>query len=331
MSAEKTVTYSLRLPEVWKRRLERTADHQALSVNQVVMDIIGRYYKGAGFHDSTSIHLKNGRRLDVRVKPVEQHPPGIPTCWFFLDDPSRNCEVACYQIGASTQLVRQFGISSADEYEVVSELGLALLHFHNERGANITKLEWQQLPTKSDLRILDFYDLKRTDKTYIVSQPDFHQALKQQQWHDRYLKADVRPVLSKTIALTLQQEARRHYDAHIALLIEQDQDGVAQLTKERDEVVDLINNLVPERLTKLGSHDELLNDKEVHIFSERWKAGHPDLPNNRVILEIGTATVDQTIANFVYTYLGFFVDSGQPYICRWIENGNEMERQLIAP
>ena len=89
--------------------------------------------------------------------------------------------------------------------------------------------------------------------------------------------------------------------------------------------------MLTEHLSKLGLQDPLLNDKEVHVFSERWKAEHPKLENNRCILEIGTGSIDNTIANFVYIAAKFFLDSGQPYVCRWIENGKEMHRPLIAP
>jgi len=330
MSADKTITYSLRLTETWKKRLERSAEHQGISVNQLITDIIAQHYKTAGFHDASSIELKNGRALKLRVKPVEQHAPGMPTCWFFLDDPSRDCEVAAYQIGASNQLIRQFGIAPNDEYEVVAELGAALLHHHNEHGANITRLEWQQLPTKPDLRILDTNDVKKLDGTYIISQVDFHQALAQpNKWQDRHLKSIINPILTKTMALTLQHEAQRVYDRHIDSLT--DQQAAVQLTNERDEVLSLIGNLVPEGLAKLGFRDPHLNDKEVHIFSERWKAGHPALENNRFISGIGTENADRAIANFVYGLASFFLDSGQPYICRWIEKNKEMDRQLVAP
>jgi hypothetical protein len=329
MCAEKTTTYSLRLTDQWKGRLERNAENQGVSVNQLILDIIAQHYRTAGFHQGPTINLKNGRTLEIRVEQSKLDLPGMPTCWFYLDDPHRNREIASYQIGASQQLMRQFGVERKDEYTVVAELGKALLHFHNEHGRNIARLEWQQLPTKPEMRILDTNDIKRIDKSYIITQEDFHATLAQpDQWLDRHLRPPVKPILTRTIALSLQHETSAYYNEHISSV--PDTASKEQLAAERDEVINLLGSLVPEGLTNLGLGDRFLNDKEVHVFSERWKPGHPDLESNRVILEIGSAGASQAIANFVYETSGFFLESGQKFVCRWIENGQEKERELIA-
>src|SRR6516165_2802200 len=126
MCAEKTTTYSLRLTDQWKGRLERNAENQGVSVNQLILDIIAQHYRTAGFHQGPTINLKNGRTLEIRVEQSKLDLPGMPTCWFYLDDPHRNREIASYQIGASQQLMRQFGVERKDEYTVVAELGKAL-------------------------------------------------------------------------------------------------------------------------------------------------------------------------------------------------------------
>jgi len=332
LSGEKPLTFSLRLSETWKRRLERTAEHKDVSVNQLIMDIIAQHYESNGLFDTSEIVLQGGRQLELLVEK-DNHPPGVPTCKFFLYDSKRNCEVACYQIGASNQLLRQFGINTDNEYEVVTELGKALLHHHNAHGLNITRLEWKQLPTIPGCRILDFNDLKTIDGQYLSSQESFHTALHQpNKWQDRHLKPILKPILTKSIANYLQRQAQQIYDDHIESLAYPDEVAVAQLIKERDDVVKLLGNLNPLGLEKLGLEDSRLNDAEVHIFSERWKHGHPELDNNRVVREIGSGTVDAAISNFVYGEVHFFLDSGQPYVCRWIDKeGKQRQRQLIAP
>lgn len=74
-----------------------------------------------------------------------------------------------------------------------------------------------------------------------------------------------------------------------------------------------------------------LRDGEVHIFSDKWKADHPPLEDGRVIMEIGTGTADQAISEFVYGVgRQAYLDAGQPFECRWLEDGEYKERQLTA-
>ncbi len=72
-----------------------------------------------------------------------------------------------------------------------------------------------------------------------------------------------------------------------------------------------------------------LRDDEVHFFSEKWKSGHPPLHDGRiVIVEIGTGTPAQAISQFVFEIKDHYMDKGQPFACRWLENGETKERLL---
>jgi hypothetical protein len=74
-----------------------------------------------------------------------------------------------------------------------------------------------------------------------------------------------------------------------------------------------------------------LREDEVHIFAEKWKSGHPPLHDGRiVIIEIGTGTADQAISQFVYEIKDHYLDKGQPFVCRWLEDGETKERHLAG-
>ncbi|MFA6213261.1 MAG: hypothetical protein WCT03_03905 [Candidatus Obscuribacterales bacterium] len=179
-----TVTCTLRLAEALKARLENSASNRNISLNQHVLDIIEQYYRAAGFVDGCGIQA-NGRSLELHVKPVSAHPPGLPMCFFFLDDPSRNKEVACYSFGFSSRFMRQLRIEESQQYNVISEIGLALIHYFNRNGQDITRLEWNQYPTISNRRILQFQDAKTRTDDDIHSVEQFLSALQDGLWSDR--------------------------------------------------------------------------------------------------------------------------------------------------
>lgn len=77
----------------------------------------------------------------------------------------------------------------------------------------------------------------------------------------------------------------------------------------------------------LGLHDPKLNDKEVHLFAAQFSQ---PFDGDRVEIVINDQTVDRAIANFVNGYITQYLEDGEPYVLRWIENGQEKERQLIA-
>ncbi len=179
-----TVTYTLRLTENLKSRLERSACNRNLSLNQLILEIIDRHYQAAGFAQGSTI-MVHGRPLEIRVKHVTSHPPGMPMCFFYLDDPSRERELACYSFGFSTQFMRQLNIIENTPYEAIAELGMALLHYYSRNGYDITRLEWCQLPTVTNRRILQVQDTKTTTGAYIRSLEQFMTALLEGLWVDR--------------------------------------------------------------------------------------------------------------------------------------------------
>jgi hypothetical protein len=181
-----TVTCTLRLTEALKARLENSASNRNISLNQHLLDIIEQHYKAAGFVDGTTIQA-NGRSLEIRVKQITTHPPGVPMCFFYLDDPSRNREVACYSFGFSSQFMRQLKIEENQQYNVISEIGLALIHYFNRNGQDITRLEWNQFPTITNRRVLQVQDAKTRTDACILSADQFLSALQEGLWSDRLM------------------------------------------------------------------------------------------------------------------------------------------------
>lgn len=191
MNAESTVTYTLRLAKDLRLRLERSASHRGMSINQLILDLVDQHYQAAGFVPGKGIK-SGGRNLEIRIKD-KHHPPGMPTCSFFVDDPSREREVACYTFGFSSQFMWQVHIEEADQYKVIEEIGLALIHYYNRLGRNITKLEWDQFPTISNQRILQVQDAKTKNGSYILSVESFLCALQEGLWDDRLERIDGKP------------------------------------------------------------------------------------------------------------------------------------------
>lgn len=190
MNTQSSITYTLRLPDVLKSRLERSAASRGMSLNQLILDIVDQHYRAAGFIPGTSI-IATGRNLEIRVKATKNQ--AFPMCFFYIDDPSREREVACYTVGFSAQFMWQLHIEQADQYEVIAEVGLALIHYYNRLGRNITRLEWNQFPTIPSQRILQVQDAKTKDGSYIVSVEDFLRALQEGLWDDRLERVDGKP------------------------------------------------------------------------------------------------------------------------------------------
>ncbi|MBX9722078.1 MAG: hypothetical protein K2X81_11830, partial [Candidatus Obscuribacterales bacterium] len=72
-----------------------------------------------------------------------------------------------------------------------------------------------------------------------------------------------------------------------------------------------------------------LEEGEVYFFADKWKAGHPPLHDDRmVIVEFGDGTPQHAISQFVGEIRDHYLDKGQSFICRWLENGEEKERHL---
>jgi hypothetical protein len=202
-----SVTYTLRLPEKLKGRLEATATNRGLSLNQLILEIIDQKYLAAGFSDRMTVQTR-GRSLVVRVRELKNHPPGMPMCHFFLDDPTRGMEVACYTFGFSEQFMRQLHIKEGQQYESIADLGLALLHHFNKTGLDITRLEWCQFPTISDRRIFQVQDGKtRGTQVFITSIEQFIAALHEELWLDRYLSVHAKRNLDARTLNELRQVA----------------------------------------------------------------------------------------------------------------------------
>lgn len=185
-SSSTSVTCTLRLPEALKTRLENSAAIRNLSLNQYVLDIIDQHYQAAGFVEGTNV-TTNGRNLQIRIKQIKTHPPGMPMCWFFLDDVPRNMEVACYTFGFSSQFMWQLQIDERQQYRVIAEIGPSLLHYFNRQGLDITRLEWCQFPTIATRRILQVQDAKTRMGAYIRSAEQFLSALQEGLWLDRLM------------------------------------------------------------------------------------------------------------------------------------------------
>lgn len=72
-----------------------------------------------------------------------------------------------------------------------------------------------------------------------------------------------------------------------------------------------------------------LQEGEVYILAEKWKPGHPPLHEGEmVIVEVGNGTPQESISYFVFQLSDHYLELGQAYVCRWVENGEIKERQL---
>lgn len=68
---------------------------------------------------------------------------------------------------------------------------------------------------------------------------------------------------------------------------------------------------------------------EVHFSAKNWKAGHPPLHDGRVVIvEIGNRTVQQAISQFVFEVKDHYLEKSEPYVCRWLEDGQLKEQEM---
>ena len=73
-----------------------------------------------------------------------------------------------------------------------------------------------------------------------------------------------------------------------------------------------------------------LEEGEVYFFSDKWKAGHPPLHEDRMVIVEYENEPQTAISQFVYEIKDHYLEVGQAFICRWLENGVEQERKLTA-
>jgi hypothetical protein len=181
-------TFSIRLSNALRARLERTAKIRDASVNAVIVELLEQYYAAAGFPSGTDITTRSGRRISVRIRDDYNHAPGLPHCIFYLDDAVTEKEIASYTIGCSQQLLDRFNVHRDDQYKVAAELGLALLQYFNKAGVDITRLEWDQFPAYPDRRVLNTKDLRTTTGVYMLSVEDFVKSMRDAVWEDMHLE-----------------------------------------------------------------------------------------------------------------------------------------------
>jgi hypothetical protein len=188
MDNQKITTYSFRLPEQLKARMEHTAESRNLSFNQLLLEIIHRYYVRGGYIDSPTITSVLGREYDINIEESRPHPPDQPTCFFYLRDPISNKLQSYYTIGLTRSVIERLGISERSQYAVIYDVGLAMLHYYNRIGHEITALRWNQFPSYPNRRVLTTNDLV-IGSLHINSLEMLLQTLKgnEDNWQDQHL------------------------------------------------------------------------------------------------------------------------------------------------
>jgi hypothetical protein len=179
-----TVTCTIRIPQRLKNRLDRSVETLGISLNQVIVDILESKYHAAGFIEDMKIRA-GSRLLQISIQSVN-HPPGMPERRFCLVEQQSESTLASYIIGFSSQFMWQLHIQQADQYSQLEEIGLALFHYYNGHGQDITRLDWDQIPTIRNQRILQVQDAITKSGQYILSPESFIGALKTDDWVDRF-------------------------------------------------------------------------------------------------------------------------------------------------
>jgi|GEM_PF-2613336 len=180
---ESITTYTLRLKDDLKARMERSAKKKGWSLNTLILDIIERHYQAAGFVEGNRLTSRTGRLYEIRVDASDSHPPDEPTCFFFIDDPKRDKEIAYYTIGLSRSLLRNLRVREEDQYAVIKEIGLALLSFYNASGKELSSLSWDQQHEDPKKRIINPQELP----VEVESQEQFLLLLREKKWIDKFL------------------------------------------------------------------------------------------------------------------------------------------------
>lgn len=184
---ESVTTYTLRLRDDLKARMERSAKKKGWSLNALILDIIERHYQAAGFIEGTRFTSRTGRLYEIRVHPSDTHPPDEPTCFFFVDDPKRDKEIAYYTIGLSRSLLRNLQVREHDQYDVIKEVGLALLSFYNNSGKELSSLSWNQQSDYPNRRIIYPQEVP----VEVESQEQLLILLREKAWSDKFLSFQV--------------------------------------------------------------------------------------------------------------------------------------------
>jgi hypothetical protein len=188
---EQNTTCTIRIPNSLKTRLDIRSQALQISLNQLIVDILNRRYTDVGFAADQIIQVSS-RQLRINIDAMN-HPPGMPQRRFVLHDSGADREFASYVFGLSHQFMWQLNIEQSEQYEQLSELGMALLHYFNNLGRDISRLEWDQFPTQRNWRILQVQDAKTSDGRFISSVEDFLGVLKERKWIDRLERVNGHP------------------------------------------------------------------------------------------------------------------------------------------
>ncbi len=184
MNAESTTTCTVRMPQTLKNRLDSRANRLGVSLSQFIVDALEAKFTTVGLIEGLELRSKD-RVFEISIEP-QGHPPGMPLAQFHLQDTATGTVAAVYTIGFSQQYMWQLGIDPAEQQFQLREAGLALLHYLNRGGIDITRIEWSQFPHHKTQRVLQVQDAKTADGRFISSVEGFTAALKDENWVDRY-------------------------------------------------------------------------------------------------------------------------------------------------
>ena len=177
---QKTINFTLRLPEEYRKRLQMQADKKGISVNAHVLRILEIHLMHSGFGPPSITSTKSGRLFEIRAELVNDTVE--ETTWaFFVDEPKFEKERAFYMIGVGRTALRDWNVK--DKATVVKDIGMSLLNSYNRQSLEIDRLKWNQFSGQDNdgRRILQASEVPESLEEFLAM-------LMNDSWKDSFLE-----------------------------------------------------------------------------------------------------------------------------------------------
>ncbi len=189
-------TYTLRLPSQLRKRVERLAQSNEVSLNQQIVRILEEYFMEAG--DQTGlVKTPAGRVLQISCDRATGQTEWVVAVFVSLTETRIAKTVATITFGIAQGVLEDLKVAKKDYDSVTEEIGKALIQYLLGQGIEPEALCWTQYassdtPQKRFLKADDISDGIRTPE-------DFLAALTRGDWFDKHFAGNYIHTLNRKV------------------------------------------------------------------------------------------------------------------------------------
>lgn len=203
---DKPDTYTLRLPPELRKRVERLAESQRVSLNQQIVRILELYFLDSG-DIGDSFKGPSGRLFEVTGEKYEVPVSGERAILVELQvfEARSKRKVTAFNFGAIAQTLRDLHVQESDEEEAVQELARSVLRFYLRQGIEPETISWSQYSHHFDYtntRILHANEIPNG----VATLEDFLAAINKDDWFDYFLVGNYMQDLNRRICKATKLE-----------------------------------------------------------------------------------------------------------------------------